>query len=375
MNQLSIIPPCKPNRDAPTRNWTRSETSGRLFCCDQTVNCPKSNVIQAGLNHKVLRYQSSNNGPGIERPRTGRISDCGAQSPLQIGNVIYRIDTPIAAILNQMFKMGELTESITLSELQKIIARLREQMNLPSTDPNVLFKNIPLSYKSKFKYSSSNSKGPLTDNPVRFPIPYRTGMLLPTTYADALQQMVVDVYQPTFSVSSRNSQFIYVVRNDAINFTGSVDDLFTSASLWGANILTYESINLFVSENVRRFDPILTFMLPGSNKAFGGKFKYKFGLLIDLERFAFSNTDKIKIYYTLSYPSYDSVQINVLVSGFLANIVTLCQQNSRLIFIPVHKTQLDVIENVNYPSGYGVTFQSDYVDQPKYKLLTPVSTA
>lgn len=383
MNQLSILPPCKPNQytifsDAPTRNWNRSETSGRLFCCDQTENCPRSSIIQERLKYKVLRYESSNHGPGIERPRVGRISDCGAQSPFQLGNVIYRIDTPIANILNQMIKRGELTESITLTELQKIIARLREQMNLPSTDPNVLFKNIPFSYKSKYKYSTSTSKGILNGTPV-FPIPYQTGILLPTTFADAIQQIVVDVYQlyfPTFLISSRNSQFIYVVRNDAMNFTGVVDDLFTSASLWGGNLLTQDSINLFVRDNVRMFDPILTYMLPASNKAFGGKYKYKFGILIDLQRFAFSNTDNINIYFTLSYPSYDSLQIDELVSGFLADIITLSQQNSRLIFIPVLKTQLDLIENVNYPSGYGVTFQSDYVEQPhKYNLLTPVSTA
>lgn len=405
MNQLSNISPCKSfvynlystNSVASTRTWSRSETSGRLYCCDN--NCLDRRIVQALLKYKVLQYQSSNNhGPGIEVKQQNRRTSICPQSSFKIGNIIYQIDTRIATIINQMIKNGELPPSITLSELQFVIAQLRETLNLPSTDPNVLYKNIPYSLKTRYNYRTSDSKGSnLNNNPVQFDIPYRTGIILPLSYSEIVQQLVeaqYQVYFPGFFIS-KNSQFIYVVRNDAYNFTGKVYDLFpaqnkaqevTCASRWGTNILTTNSIDLFVRENVRTFEPIAVAIVPGSNKVYGGKYKTKIGVLLDLQNFTLANTDQIKNYFSVKYPTYDSTQLDGLVSVFLADVATVTQQNSQLLFIPV-QSQIDLIEHVDYPNQYGVTFQvsNDGVFSTsnyelfafthqlnyQYKLLTP----
>ncbi len=405
-NKLSNITPCKSNAyilfstnsDERTRTWTRTESSGRLFCCDGS-NCLKSNIIQARLKYKVLQHQSSNNGPGVdtttEKNQLGRICDKTSKSTVRIRNILYRIDTRIANVLNQMITNGKLLQSITLVELQNVIAQIRKNLNLPSTDQAVLYKNVPLSqYKPRYTYFTGvDKRSDVNKIPVDFDIPYKTGIIfpqLPSNYSGAIQQIINKIYSayfPTFNLSLKNSQFIYVVRNDTCSFTGILDELFpaqnkeeeiTSASLWGTNILTSNSINLFLRENIKTFEPVLTSILPGSSKMQGGKYDSKFGILFNLKTFVANFTEPLKQYFITLHPSYSSLQINLLVSNVVNVITTLYQQNSQMLFIPL-QTQIDLIESVNYPPNLGVTFplsndglfnqQQISIFQQKYKNI------
>lgn len=389
MNQLSNITPCKSNTytlfstnsTATTRTWSRTETSGRLICCNEDSTCLSSGILQQRLKYKVLQHQSSNKGAGIETPprqntarrELGRTSNCldTTQLPVQLGNIIYQIDTPIAIVIKQKIETGEISTGISLLELQKIIAELRKILNLPSTDENVLYKNTPLSqYKSRYQYfkGADRSSKSVDTKPIHFGIPYKTGIIVPWpgNFIQIVQPSIINLYQQYFPdsfISLKNSQFIYVTLNDACNFTGIVDYLFpaqnkieemVSASVWGTNILSSESIEVFLSQNIKRFSPILTTMDPASNRLQGGKYSSKTGILLSL---TFFTEVQLLLQQTiiLQNPTFSSYDVNLLLSDLFTFITTVSQQNSQLIFIPV-ATQREYIEHVNFPPKTEITF-------------------
>jgi hypothetical protein len=135
---------------------------------------------------------------------------------------------------------------------------------------------------------------------------------------------------------------------------------------------------LFLRENIKTFEPVLTSILPGSSKMQGGKYDSKFGILFNLKTFVANFTEPLKQYFITLHPSYSSLQINLLVSNVVNVITTLYQQNSQMLFIPL-QTQIDLIESVNYPPNLGVTFplsndglfnqQQISIFQQKYKNI------
>lgn len=384
------------------RLWSRANTSGRIICCNED-KCYDNTLLHKKLKYTILRYKENNGGSGIDSNvntnirsfLSGKITNRNytrhASNTIELNNTLYYVDPSIKDklinYLNTNFTKEQL-KLLPIETLRNIMIQLKQKYNI-NIPENVLLARIPLSqYKNRYSYlSSSNNwnndptiKVPVYKKPLNFNIPYQCGNIITNSYvlapfSNKSNNVFSILYNLNFknvSITSNNIQFIYVEQNNTCTYTGRVENLFPaqndnqmidSASFWGSSILSSVSINSFINNGTKFFDPIFAIIQPGSWKVHCGKFPAKFGILLSLYSFAFNNKVAFKQYYRVVYPSYTDAQLNEKYNLYLNTVYTLTQSNSDLIFIPI-QSSIGVLTTTIYPIDYlvNIPFVTDSIN-------------
>jgi len=301
--------------DAKTRLWSRD------------TNASNKCVNQAKLKYHVLKNPPAT--MKMQVPSAARIT-----KTVKVGNVTYAID-PV--IYDELIYSLNLSPVYTLEQLQERIKIVRIQTNKPPP-LNVLLKDVPLRgvFQNR-QYNSigdkwENSKVAVAENK-RADVDFKVGNPININIENF---PFIKAYQALFikgQLVLQNAQYIFAQVNVGCAYTGKTNDLFGVASRAGARITAIQSRQNFFKYGILSFEPVLTVMVPSTSRNATDDYPTKFGVLVSI-------TPELLSKYNL--PSKPL-------------ILDAISKNSELIFIPL-QTQLDRIENIDYPVGTGVDF-------------------
>lgn len=407
--KLNNINPCisrnymlfSTNSTEPPRLWTRANSSGRIICCNAT-KCFDNTLLHEKLKYTVLRYKENNGGSGsdsnINRNIRSFLAGKNANRnytrhslhTVELNDKLYYVEpnikTELISYINKNFTKEQL-KLLSIEKIRNIIIKLKQKYNI-NIPKHVLLKNIPLSqYKNRYTYLSSpnnwnndpTTKVPVVQKPLSFNIPYQCGNIITNSYvlapfSDKTNNVFSILYNLKFQnigITSNDIQFIYVLQNNTCTYTGKIENLFpaqndtemlSSASFWGSSILSTVSLNAFINNNVKFFDPIFVIVQPGSWKVHCGKHPAKFGILLSLYSFVYNNKTTFKKYYHVVYPADTDAQLDTKYNLYLNTVYTLTKNNSDLVFIPI-QSELGVLNTVKYPNEYlvNIPFVTDSI--------------
>ena len=392
-----------------TRDWSRASTSGRIYnCVSLDDTCIPNKVINAKRKLTILKYSNDNNqGPGqpknsINRTMIGNFSSGttnrnlsrGSSSSVQIGNVIYPVPTNILNIIHKMQAAGTLPKTLTHATLKTYIKEIRKLLDSPSTNADLLLKDIPLSqYKPRYVYKAGSNKWPTNSdkksvylNPKNFPVPFKLGNLVVDPLASvytALSGLIDDMF--TGTIQPEQAQYLTVVRNNTCEYTGTLADMWpattaaealTSASVWGSTIVAQGTLNGSSEQAGGIFNVVI--MTPANSRRYAGKYRSRIGVILGLtgQRIVENKTDLASlisntcgdcIIETVSIdPTCDPasgdfgiVCQNPGATDFVERVISCIsvssQANSELMFIPI-MSDLDKLMSAPIPPGTEVTF-------------------
>ena len=392
-----------------TRDWSRAQTSGRLYDCVSSDNqCIPNKVISAKRKLTILKYSNDNNqGPGQPKSSTNqtmignfssgttnRNLSRGSSSSVQIGNVIYPIPTNILKIIRQMQAAGTLPQTLTHATLKTYIAEIRKLLNSPSTDTALLLRDIPLSqYKPRYVYKAGANKWPTNSDkkkvylaPKNFPVPFKLGNLVVNPLASvytALTGLVDEMF--TGSIVPEQAQYLTVIRNNTCEYTGTLADMWpattddealTSASVWGSTIVSQGTLGGSLEEAGGIFN--LAIMTPANSRRYAGKYRSRIGLVLGLtgQRMVEKRDELVTLVETTcsqeciacapgcapsdctdpgTYGQECLARGDEFVDRLIACIQASGLRNSQLMFIPI-MTNIDKLMSAPIPPGTEVTF-------------------
>ena len=156
---------------------------------------------------------------------------------------------------------GTLPATLTHATLKTYIKEIRKLLDSPSTNIDLLLRDIPLSqYKPRYVYKAGANKWPTNSakkeiylNPKNFPVPFKLGELVVDPLAavyTALAGLIDDMF--TGSIRPEEAQYLTVVRNNTCEYTGTLADMWpattaaealTSASVWGSTIVAQGTLS------------------------------------------------------------------------------------------------------------------------------------
>ena len=395
-----------------TRAWSRADTSGRLYCCANTAGtCVDSRVISEKRKYTILQYQNNNNeGPGRQRSLTerttiGRFSSGlvnrnftrSLDNTIKIGNVNYGVPARIKSIIAKYQEEGIIPISLTIDQLKKYMAVIRELIN-ENADIGVRLRDVPLSqYKSRYTYSAGGNKWPTgsQDQPIylapkNFSVPYvLTDYALSKEVIAALIDTLYTIPDEGIlngSLSTGRAQYLQVIRNDTCGYTGSLEDIMPatsdaaalkSASVWGTRIINPNrfDINSLGTTGLANF----VVMRPADAQRYGGKYQTRVGLIMVLsgELLRAQRTNIVtriqKICAKCPNPSQPycehTADVAVVVDKLIDCVIKYTARYSEFIFVPI-ETHIDKLANPQLPTNTSVTFPRALKND-----LTPASVA
>ena len=320
-----------------TREWARSEDSGRIACQ------PKS--------QEKLKYYVLKNPPATAPKPPSRVPGSSSFTVLSLGQLktvklngrLYSIDPAIYPEVNASLQTNPVTTSC---ELQARIEQIRTLLNKPAPLGVQLAKVGLSNYKKRYTYLTAGSTFPQISSKLKaalnrvFDAPLQTAeyardvIVYSEAYHDyrPLTQTAqwVDIfipqseqYLPLFPGSAfifDDAQFIRVTNNNGCTYTGDVTQIFPggSASLFGVKVLTNSAIENYFKTKDETFIPLACTLTPNSNPSQGGLLLPKRGMLVKILR-----------------------------PGVVVE----------LIFVPA-ETELEMIQNTNWPVGAGLTIET-----------------
>ena len=295
----------------PPRSWARANSSG-------------TDTLGPRVNEK-LKYTVLKNPPSTVRASVQ--SRLTASFTVQVGSRLFAIDPAIYDALLASLKTRPVS---SLTQLQERIKEMRVQTG---TQPPLAVQliDVPLSqYKKRYTYKTTESPAGQIEERVKYDFSYRTGSLVNLELAPLVNVIMTinRVKYPTLYFAS--PQFISVVGNGGcfINQT-QIRDLYPNgkADIFGTPLLSKQNLEAFYGNRVIQFASVFAYFLPASNRAYGGKFRARAGLLLGFDtRLSFSS---------------DSAFGNLLAD------------NGELIFIPIMST-IEQLSHLDYPMGMGL---------------------
>ena len=401
------------NSSQKTRDWSRADTSGRLYCCaDRDGTCVNGREISEKRKYTVLRYENNNNeGPGHQRSSLGsnmigrfssglvnRNFTRSLDNTIKIGNISYAVSARIKAIIVKYQEEGVIPGSMTADQLKKYIAIIRELIK-EKADIGVRLRDVPLSqYKSRYVYNAGGNKWPTGSQvqPVRlapknFSVPFKlTGYALS---AEIIHLLLDYVYQiPDIAIlngalSAGSAQFLQVIRNDTCGYTGTLQNIqpattpeeaLDSASVWGTRIINPNRFDLTSLGTTGLFNFVV--MRPADAQRYGGKYQSRMGLIL------VANGEVISFYRDtirqriqtvcgqcpggiLRPYCTDPTSVYAMIDLLIECVTRHTAINSDFVFIPI-ETNIDKLANPQLPPNTGVTFP-----RAINKDLTPASVS
>jgi len=241
---------------------------------------------------------------------------------VNVGGRLYAIDPAIYQPLKESLDTQPV---FSLSQLQTRIAAVRAAtQTLPAL--GIQMKNIPLSqYRKRYTYLTTDTPIRATGERVAFDYGYTIGGLVSTPLIDA----TIEYFRPFYPMSFIGTpQFINVVSNTGCQLGNlRIRDLYPGgdADRFGTPLLSLANLTAFRIGALLPFVPMLIYLSPASDRATGGIFPARTGLLLGFDtRFPVGS-----------------------------DLAALMLTNSELIFVPV-TTLLDQVTYVNYPPGMGL---------------------
>jgi len=396
-----------------TRAWSRADTSGRLYCCANTVGtCVNGKEISEKRKYTVLRYENNNNeGPGHQRGSLGsnrmgsfssglvnRNFTRSLDNTIKIGNINYAVSARIKSIIVKYQEEGVIPGSMTADQLKKYIAIIRELIK-EKADIGVRLRDVPLSqYKSRYVYNAGGNKWPTGSQvqpiylaPKNFSVPYvLTDYALSKEVMAALLDTLYAVPDEAIlngTFSTGRAQYLQVIRNDTCGYTGSLEDIkpatsdaaaLNSASVWGTRIISPNrfDINSLGTTGLANF----VVMRPADAQRYGGKYQSRVGLIIvingDILRAQRTNiVTRIQKICALSCQpasqAYCTVgaDVSAVVDKLIDCVTRYTAHYSEFIFVPI-ETSIDKLANPQLPTNTNVTFPRALKND-----LTPASVA
>jgi len=300
------------NSRQPTRKWARAETSGT-----DSIG-PR---VREKLKFTVLKNPAST----IKGPLTSCLS--GAYR-VQVGVRLYAIDPAIYSALKASLDISPAT---TLGELQARIAEVRVQTN---TRPSLATQlaDVPLSqYRKRYTYATADSVNEGKGERIAFDFGYTVGALVYNSIIDQVIQSTIKPLYPESYIAT--PQFLYVAPNLGCGGATQIKNMYPggTADRFGTPLLSSANISDFRRNNVGSpYYPMLVFLTPANDRAHGGIYVAKAGVLIGFDA-RFTTTDQ--------------------------DLKPLLAANSELIFVPV-LTRLEQVTYLDYPPGMGINLEA-----------------
>jgi hypothetical protein len=294
----------------PTKRWVRAESSGTDTCGPRV--------------HEKLKYTVLKNPPATVK---GVIKSCLTTSyTIRVGKRLYAIDPTIYTELTASIAANPVN---SFEELQARIKLVRIQTNHLSSI-GVQLSNVPLSqYRKRYTYASTLPPEEAKGERKAFDFGYVTGSLINSPTLEFL----IDSFRAKYpNALFAKPQFIYAKPNEGCEYKPmKIKDLYPggAADRFGTPLLSIDNLNAFRENTLIQYKAMFVFLSPDSNRASGGKYYSKTGVVIGFDSRIFTP------------PS--------LVGEIAAN--------SELIFVAV-QSRIQKIFYSDYPPGIGLELKA-----------------
>jgi len=295
----------------PTRTWARADSSG-------------TDTTGPRVNEK-LKFTVLKNPPStVQAPVRSRLT---TSFTVAIGSRLYAIDPAIYDAL--------LASLVTrpVSSLAQLQERIKEIRVLTGTPPPLAVQlvDIPLSqYKKRYTYKTTESPAGQVEERTKYDFGYKTGSLVNLALAPLINVILTINRVKYPSLYFAPPQFVSVVGNGGCFITNTqIRDLYPNgkADIFGTPLLSKQNLDAFQNNSLIQFASVFAYFLPASNRAYGGKFRARAGLMLGFDtRLSFSSSTAF---------------------------AKLLADNSELIFIPIMST-IEQLSHINFPMGMGL---------------------
>ena len=254
----------------PTRQWYRSENSGRMLC--------------APFRQEKLKYHVLKHPPSTVAPPPLTVSTTNRLKTVTVGGKTFSVDTNI---YDDVAAALVVTPATDITQLRAIISSVRAKRNLPSPI-NVQLQNVGLgNYTKRYTYKSadvaSQVKTKTEPSPNRiFNTPIKSseyaknvqvtnleGDVVPLTETEPWKELLDAEKDYAFlfpgkSFVTDDSQFMLVAENNGCAYTGVVKSVFPQglASIFGVMLLTRNALRSFYREGKTVFEPFACKLTP-----------------------------------------------------------------------------------------------------------------
>jgi len=294
-----------------TRTWWRSENSGRDTTGPRVL--------------EKLKYTILKNPPNTVRLL--RQNYLTSEYTVKVGTRLYAID-PV--IYSELIASLALVPVYTLAQLQTRIAEIRVLTNT-SAPLSVQLAEVPLSqYRKRYTYLTSESPQTQTTKKTHYDFIYKVGNLISSAYLDTVIQPYKDMYPTAYFATP---QFLYVTPNEGIFGNTKIQGLYpgASADIFGTPLLAIANLVASRTGAIIPYTPIFAYFSPASDRANGGMYTAKTGLVLGFDS---------------RFP------LNPINAEF-RDLLTL---NSELIFVPI-QTRLEQVTYVDYPPNSAINLK------------------
>jgi hypothetical protein len=355
----------------PTRTWNRSESSGRDTTGPRVL--------------EKLKYTVLKNPPNTFRKSAINLNHLSTQFTVVVNGRTYAIDAAIFAELSASLLLNPV---YSLSELKSRIAEVRV-LTQTLAPLSVQLENVPLSqYLKRYAYLSTDSPPAKTNEQEQFDFSYRVGDLISTPYLDLILQYYKNLYPTAYFATA---QYLNVCPNTGRSSRPiKVRDLYPGgdADRFGTTLLSVANLSAHRIQVEIPYVAMLAYFSPASNRANGGKFTSKTGLILGFDyRFplvastiaAGENAiaharEKVKKAQRLLNNAIgpaatqlaqqfllaaEQVLLSVIAAAAvdlqtelvsISNLMAFLELNGELIFVPI-QTRLEQVSYVDYPPG------------------------